>query len=155
MTAPRVCSCRFCGEEYTPAGIGNHERWCDENPEPGMCPDRAEDLGLLDGAREEDATPSNADQSADHADGLPPREELPETEDKRTPEPEPADRCGRCGARTIPAHQAREEYARQLDGSIPDGLAATFDAAEEYCTECYCVDGGLIDEPWPITEGLK
>lgn len=150
--APRICPCRFCEEKFTSAGITNHERWCDENPERGMCPDRAEELGLI-GASE---SPSTADPDPDRqTEGLPPRVELPDREEKATVEPEPADRCGRCDGETIPAHQAREECARQMDGELPDGLAATFDAAEEYCVECFCVAGGLIDEPWPITEGLK
>lgn len=152
MSAPSICPCRFCEEKFTSAGITNHERWCEENPERGMCPDRAEELGLLNGASEEEATPSNPDPDQS-AEGLPPREEIGEREDKDTPEP--ADRCGRCGGETIPAHQAREECARQIDGTMPDGLAATFDAAEEYCPECYAVSGGLIDQPWPITEGFK
>ena len=32
----RIAPCRWCEEKYTPAGIEHHQRWCDENPHPGV-----------------------------------------------------------------------------------------------------------------------
>ncbi len=32
----RIAPCRWCGEKFTPAGVGTHQRHCDENPHPGL-----------------------------------------------------------------------------------------------------------------------
>jgi hypothetical protein len=32
----RIAPCRWCGEKFTPAGVGTHQRHCDENPHPGV-----------------------------------------------------------------------------------------------------------------------
>lgn len=32
----RIAPCRWCDDKYTPAGIEHHQRWCDENPHPGV-----------------------------------------------------------------------------------------------------------------------
>lgn len=42
--APQICECEYCGEMYSPAGIENHQMWCDENPHPGIAPEKQEEL---------------------------------------------------------------------------------------------------------------
>jgi len=32
----RIAPCRWCGEKFTPAGVGTHQRHCEENPHPGV-----------------------------------------------------------------------------------------------------------------------
>lgn len=41
----RVCECQFCGEGgFTPMGIKSHQQWCDENPHPGVTPEKQAEL---------------------------------------------------------------------------------------------------------------
>lgn len=51
-TALRICSCRFCDrDDLTPQGLQQHQRWCDENPRPGVTPEKQDELrekGVLD-----------------------------------------------------------------------------------------------------------
>jgi hypothetical protein len=48
----RVCSCEFCDrDDLTPQGVREHQRWCDENPYPGVSPEKQEELrekGVID-----------------------------------------------------------------------------------------------------------
>jgi hypothetical protein len=157
MSAPAVCSCRFCGEEYEPAGITNHETYCEENPNSGVPVEKQKELGIFDEpnssdltadpSSETEATPerANPDQEASTDGGtLPPREKLPGT-NKDEPK-----RCPNCKSDDImPAHEAREAFKEEL-GGIPDELRTTLDAAEHYCNECWYVSGGELGSPWGI-----
>lgn len=38
-----IWECRYCGDCFTSRGLSTHEQWCDENPNPGVPPDRQPD----------------------------------------------------------------------------------------------------------------
>jgi hypothetical protein len=65
----RIASCRWCGDDFTPAGIGNHQRHCDENPHPGITYEQQvkHEIPPVGGDEGEDPT---TDSSTD----LPPRQ---------------------------------------------------------------------------------
>jgi hypothetical protein len=48
----RVCECQFCDRsDLTPQGHRSHVTWCDENPHPGIHPEKQAELrekGVLD-----------------------------------------------------------------------------------------------------------
>jgi hypothetical protein len=52
MAGLRICECQFCNRNnLTPQGLRSHQVWCDENPYPGIHPDRQQELreqGILD-----------------------------------------------------------------------------------------------------------
>lgn len=43
----RIAPCRWCGEKFTPAGVGTHQRHCDENPHPGISYEKQVEHDLL------------------------------------------------------------------------------------------------------------
>lgn len=150
---PTACSCQFCGVGYTPAGIKNHEKYCDENPHNGVHPDDAPEL--FEDERGESTPRADPDQRAStDGSGLPDRKELA-SEDKATRNGHESRTCVSCGSSdVIPAHQARKEYEQRLD-DMPDSLRSTFDATERYCNSCFSVSGGDLDEPYCIVEGFQ
>lgn len=161
MSAPEACTCRFCGESYTPAGIKNHERWCDDHPEKGMDPDRAEELGLLDqettGAETPDADPHQRDNSGD---GLPSRTELPAGDNSYTTPKESENggekglNCPGCGSTdVITTDEALREFRARLE-RVPKGLEQTLEATDQYCNDCYSVSGGALAEPFDLESGV-
>jgi len=163
MSAPEMCPCRFCGEKYTPAGIKNHERWCDDHPEQGMDPDRAEELGLLEDSETAgaDESPSADPHQRDNpGERLPSRQELPH-EDNSYSNPnrgetvsQGGENCPGCGSTdVITAEQALAEFRDRLE-DVPDGLVVTLEASERYCNECYSVSGGALSEPFDLNRGV-
>lgn len=159
MSAPEISQCRFCGESFKPAGIKNHERWCDDHPEKGMDPDRAAELGLLEDDDPAGEEPSSADphqRDGDDGDSLPSRTTLP-SEGKVT-EPlspgEPAPECPSCGSSdVITTDEALEEFRDRLE-DVPAGLIQTLRNTEIYCNECFSVSGGALREPFDLTEAV-
>jgi hypothetical protein len=39
-----VCSCEFCGRELSARGVRSHEQYCEENPHPGIRPEKQDEL---------------------------------------------------------------------------------------------------------------
>lgn len=160
MSAPKSCPCQFCGENFTAAGIKNHERACDENPHSGVHPDDAPQLFEQDSSAEPSAggRPSaDPDQSVEQPDALPSRDTLPagnKSSSSLKSKVSGTSDCPNCGSSdTLPAHEARQKFAARMDPA-PDELLATFDATERYCCDCFAVWGGELSDPWPITEGF-
>lgn len=159
MSAPEISQCRFCGESFKPAGIKNHERWCDDHPEKGMDPDRAAELGLLEDEDPAGEEPSVADpHQRDGADGgsLPSRTELPSASkvSDTVPADEDDDECPSCGSsNVITTGEALEGFRDRLE-DVPAGLIQTLESTEIYCNECFSVSGGALPEPFDLTEAI-
>lgn len=157
MSAPEACTCRFCGESYTPAGIKNHERWCDDHPEKGMDPDRAEELGLLDQETAGAETPDADPHQRDNPGGLPSRSTLP-APDKNSHSlntgASNGSQCPGCGSTdVISSAEALQQFRARLD-RVPKGLEQTLEATDRYCNECYSVSGGALAEPFDLEKGV-
>jgi hypothetical protein len=63
----QIAPCRWCDETFTPAGIGTHQRYCDENPHPGISYEKQVEHDLL--------PPEDGDDTEDVPD-LPPVQTL-------------------------------------------------------------------------------
>lgn len=154
---PKAASCRFCSDNYTAAGVKNHERYCGENPNAGVHPDDAPNMFDSDGPtapsapsdekREAPAGGADPDQRANDAGAvLPDRETLSE-DDKGDPTGDEPEECPNCAStNVVSAHAAREEVAVHLDG-VPSKLRRIFDATEHYCNNCFAVYGGELEAP--------
>jgi len=159
MSAPKISRCRFCAGSFKPAGIKNHERWCDDHPEKGMDPDRAAELGLLEdedpaGEEPSDADPHQRDGADDSA--LPSRTTLPsagKVSESVSPD-EPAPECPSCtSSDVITTDEALREFRDRLE-NVPAGLIQTLEETEIYCNECFSVSGGALREPFDLTEAV-
>lgn len=139
---------------YTSRGIKNHEKHCNENPYPGVHPSDAPEL--FDEEQGDAPGGADPDQRAVHDGGsLPARQSLPdEVKNSGDGSDQDTTECPACSSSdTIPAHEARSGFQREMNPA-PQDLLATLDAVERYCNECYSVYGGELSEPFDITEGL-
>lgn len=162
-TEPEAASCRFCGGNFTAAGVKNHERYCDENPNSGVHPDDAPNMFDADGPEsqqessgEVQAVDADPDQRvANEGANLPERETLVE-ENKGsgggTKENDVIE-CSNCGStNVVPSYEAREEAKARLE-TMPGKLERIFDATESYCNNCFAVFGGELDAPHVLGGG--
>ena len=39
-----LCTCQFCGRDLSARGVRSHEQYCDENPHPGITPEKQAEL---------------------------------------------------------------------------------------------------------------
>lgn len=161
-SAPAACQCRYCGEEFTAAGIGNHEKYCDENPHPGISPAQQQELGLEESseAGEPDTGTNPYQEEADSAGTLPPRDTL-SASDKSTQSvradgsTDQVDTdCPLCGdSDTMPSADARREY--ESDQEEPAAaVVLAFQLSERYCNECFALYGDEFPEPVPLDEAI-
>lgn len=154
-----AAECRYCGESFTAAGIQNHERYCDENPHPGISPEQQQELGLS--SEGEPDTGTNPDQEEVRGGGtLPPREQLSGS-DKGTRSvmadgstEQVSVECPLCDSEdTTASHDARREYEQQEDTPAP-AVVLAFRLSERYCEECFALWGDEFPEPIPLQEAV-
>ena len=149
-----ICECRFCGEGFTPQGIRNHETYCEQNPHKGVPPSKLEEHGFLDDTEPESETGADGDgadpdQESEGPVDLPPRETLESSKNTTGAPPE----CANCGSNNVvPAAKAREKYQRENPNSTIPELLLAFNRADQYCNECYALDGETYDRPVTIPE---
>jgi hypothetical protein len=159
MNAPKT-PCRYCGEKFSPAGITNHETYCDGNPHVGVSPAQQNELGLSEGGEEPD-TGTDPHQEADADAGLlPPRDTLT-PDNKDTPKvradgstEEASVECPVCGSDdTMASRDARRDYEREETNPLA-GVVLAFNLSERYCQDCYQLWGDEFPEPVPLDEAV-
>lgn len=143
-----VCTCRFCGDDYTPQGIRNHEMYCDENPHPGVPPAKQDEFGVTEAGDDGDATDPDQRVEDSPAD-LPPRETLSSGK-KDDGDPRECENCG--STDLVPAEKARSQYMREVPNNQSDELLLCFSSAEVYCNDCYGLDGENYERVVTIPE---
>jgi len=162
-----ICTCRFCGEDKSPQGITNHERHCDENPNPGVPFDFQKEQGLLpdDFEREGAADGSNPDPTQDNnpPGGLPPREIASSEKtvrglgDSKSDEGSEVAQCPVCGHEDVlSAQKALDEYRKAVEHPLPKAVLA-YQMADECCNNptCAALWGDEYHEPLPMGEVLS
>lgn len=150
-----ACCWPDCSEKKQPAGIKNHEIWCDHNPNPGVPPDKQDTVQKAGGSD----TDTNPHQEVvnDGAD-LPPREMLPEG--KTTSEPaQPAksgESCPNCtNSDVTSAREARKSYLEENRGNPNKRVVLAFTEAGKYCEECFYLWGGNFPEPVALETAVR
>lgn len=149
---PKPCSCRFCADQFTSAGIKNHETWCDENPNSGVHPDDAP--ALFDGAAAQESdfgseqSDPDPDQSAEGA-SLPDRNVL---SGRNKSDPKAPQKCPHCSSRhTVESEQALDEVRDRVPDPDP-AILQLLESAEKYCNECFACYGGELEHSTLLSE---
>lgn len=149
MSQQQVCTCRFCGDQFTPSGITNHETYCSENPEKGVDPDRAEELGLLDSNSGSDNADHPDPDQRDSGDASLPNRQVLSSGNKDASQ---LSGCPRCSStNTTTAQVAANTYRDEVEAPNRDVLTI-MDSAERYCNECFSLWGGDLDRVTPLRE---
>lgn len=152
------CTCRYCGESFSSAGIKNHETWCDQNPRQGVPPDQQDGAAVdPDTEREAPDTDTNPYQEETAGAGTLPEREIIDKPNKDTRDTtrQTPDECPNCGSTdTMAASRARKEYER-ADAATAPPVVLAYRLSERYCNECYCVWGDEYPDPTRIDVAVE
>lgn len=158
MSGQQILSCHFCDrDDLTPQGHGEHERWCDENPNPGIAVAQQRELDILEEGGPDSGSTPNPDQGHDSApDGLPSVTEMagPDNSTGKATDGGEPQTCPLCDhSEVMSAAEAKASYRDEVGRPSPRAILA-YEMTEWACMnpQCAAVWGGDADEPVTMAE---